>query len=148
MASEASVAAVCDAIRSVYLGRREPKKATAKEVIAAAGVGQKTYYRVLSDHPHVARMLQDFENLHLKREATSEDVDRDPVRQNPRAAVDEALLVIGHLATVVHQQHKRIQDLQQSVDLLVDEQMSGKRPDTPSISAARKRWRSRQDHGT
>lgn len=140
MASRDSVEAVKAGIGAVYANRSEPKRATRGEIIAAAQVSQKTFYRVLENHPEVRELLDYVESAFLSRPTQIELAESDPVKRNPHGAVDELLAVVASLVSIIEEQKVRIRDLEVALDIATDPSKSNY-PEPRQLSAARARHR-------
>ena len=115
MARQENVDAVIAAIDTVYrsCGETKPQKS---DIIAAAGVSQKTFYRVLNDHPEAKRQLDLAEAVFDRRPGTPDEPEEiDPIKKNPLAAVDELLTTITQLTCVVEAQRIRLGELERQL---------------------------------
>lgn len=140
MASKESVEAIKFGIGAVYAHRSNSKRATRGEIIAAAQVSQKTFYRVVANHPEVQELLSQVESAFLSRPSHDELADADPVKRNPYGAVNELLAVVASLVSIVEEQKVRIRDLEIALDVATDPSKSNY-PEPRQLSAARARHR-------
>lgn len=146
MASEFSVEAVKNAIVSVYASRAEPTRARKGDLIAASGVSQKTFYRVLEDHPDVVTLLRAVEAVFVGKPPDRPTAPSDPVQRDPKRVAKELLGVIASLVGVVEEQKVRIRDLELSLAVATDPDKAG-HPAPASLSEARGRHRRNSRQG-
>ncbi|TCJ21645.1 hypothetical protein [Nocardioides jejuensis] len=147
MASPETVEKVRAAILATYRDRDVATRATNAELIAAAGVSHKSFYRVKQDHPEIVTLLADVEAVFLGRPVSpEEDESADPLKRNPRAAAEELLSVVAALTDVVEQQKVRIRDLERALAYATDPGFADY-PAPPDLAIARAR-RSRRDRSS
>lgn len=112
-----NVEAVRAAIEHVYrtCGDTKPSKA---DIVAAAGVAHKTFYRVLADHPGIKRQLELADAILDRRPSGDERAtEHDPLKRDPAAAIEELLDTITKLTCVIESQRIRIADLEQQLGI-------------------------------
>jgi hypothetical protein len=118
VALEQNVEHVLDAIEATYrqCEGREPRKS---EIIAAAGVSAKTYYRIMNDFPEAQRALRIAQGTIRHNDSGPGDADvvDDPIAANPMAAVEELLDTIAELAVIIESQRSQIDQLQERLRL-------------------------------
>ena len=107
---------VREAIKSTY--RNNPSTLPDRlQIIKENGLAQKSFYRVLDySDCGVLQELEDFENIYSNR--PSQDT-IDPLRANPQKAIDELLVTIANLTTIIEEQNVKISELKEQLGLEV-----------------------------